>query len=145
MVLCGAASPTTPLWAAWDDPALTYATPNLEAIQNGSPEVYYVYHVATGKFLTYNASRDKFLSTQKDRPSTTENFHLMRGRVDVTIGGGAQSDHWMQMMADVTGIPVSVPENCRHSGRSGPESGVAPCGVPDCTLRQVLEYSPQST
>ena len=55
MVLCGAASPTAPLWAAWDDPALTYATPNLEAIQNGSPEVYYVYHVATGKFMSNGA------------------------------------------------------------------------------------------
>ena len=51
---------------------------------------YQFQNVATGKFLTYNASRDKFLSTQKDRPSTTENFHLMRGRVDVTIGGGDQ-------------------------------------------------------
>lgn len=35
------------------------------------------------------------------------------------IGGGAQSDHWMQMMANVTGVPVSVPENCRHSGAIG--------------------------
>ena len=35
------------------------------------------------------------------------------------IGGGAQSDHWMQMMANATGIPVSVPENCRHSGAIG--------------------------
>ena len=25
------------------------------------------------------------------------------------------------------------------------EGGTAECGVPDCTLRQVLEYSPQST
>ncbi len=49
---------------------------------------YQFQNVGTGKFLTYNASRDKFLSTQKDLPSTTENFHLMRGRVDVTIGNG---------------------------------------------------------
>ena len=41
-----------PLWAAWENPELTFATPNLEAIQNGSPETYYVYHLATGKFMS---------------------------------------------------------------------------------------------
>jgi xylulokinase len=35
------------------------------------------------------------------------------------VGGGACSDHWMQMMADVLGIPVEVPENPRHAGAVG--------------------------
>jgi xylulokinase len=35
------------------------------------------------------------------------------------VGGGACSDHWMQMMADVLGIPVEVPENPRHAGAIG--------------------------
>ena len=49
---------------------------------------YQFQNVGTGKFLTYNSSRNKFLSTQKELPSTTEDFHLMRGRVDVVIGNG---------------------------------------------------------
>lgn len=52
MALCGATSSTMPLWAAWENPELTFATPNLEAIQDGSPETYYVYHLATGKFMS---------------------------------------------------------------------------------------------
>lgn len=35
------------------------------------------------------------------------------------IGGGALSDPWMQMMADILGIPVYRPRNCRHSGAIG--------------------------
>ena len=35
------------------------------------------------------------------------------------IGGGALSNHWMQMMADVLKVPVYRPENCRHSGAIG--------------------------
>jgi xylulokinase len=35
------------------------------------------------------------------------------------IGGGALSDHWMQMMADVLNLPVYRPRNCRHSGAIG--------------------------
>ena len=55
MALCGATSSTMPLWAAWENPELTFATPNLEAIQNGNPETYYVYHLATGKFMSNGA------------------------------------------------------------------------------------------
>ena len=35
------------------------------------------------------------------------------------VGGGACSDHWMQIMADVLGIPIEVPENPRHAGAVG--------------------------
>ncbi|RGX55184.1 MULTISPECIES: xylulokinase [Anaerotruncus] len=35
------------------------------------------------------------------------------------IGGGAQSDPWLQMMADVLGVPVTRTKNCRHSGAIG--------------------------
>ena len=74
MVLCGAASPTAPLWAAWDDPALTYATPNLEAIQNGSPEVYYVYHVATGKFMSNGADYNTSLIVSENGQEVTLSY-----------------------------------------------------------------------
>ena len=48
---------------------------------------------------------------KKDRQKAIEKLNA--------IGGGALSDHWMQMMADVMGVPVSVPENCRHAGAIG--------------------------
>lgn len=35
------------------------------------------------------------------------------------IGGGALSDHWMQMLADVTNLPIYRPKNCRHAGAIG--------------------------
>jgi xylulokinase len=35
------------------------------------------------------------------------------------MGGGAQSDPWMQMMADVMGLPVYRPENVRYAGAIG--------------------------
>ena len=50
MALCGATSSTMPLWAAWDDPELDFVNPNLtENVEGGG--VYYVYHVATQKFM----------------------------------------------------------------------------------------------
>lgn len=35
------------------------------------------------------------------------------------VGGGANSDHWMQILADVIQVPVSVPENNQHAGAMG--------------------------
>lgn len=35
------------------------------------------------------------------------------------IGGGAQSDPWLQMMADILQLPVYRPCHCRHSGAIG--------------------------
>ncbi len=55
IALCGATSSTMPLWAAWEDPQLSFVTPDLEAIQNGTPATYYVYHVASGQFMSAGA------------------------------------------------------------------------------------------
>lgn len=53
MALCGAAS-TLPLWAAWEDPKLQFVEPNLSTDGTGGG-VYYIYHVATQKFMgNYN-------------------------------------------------------------------------------------------
>jgi xylulokinase len=35
------------------------------------------------------------------------------------VGGGSQSDPWMQMMANILQIPVEVPENSAHAGAIG--------------------------
>ena len=51
MALCGATSSTLPLWAAWEDPELQFVEPNLTADETGGG-VYYIYHVATQKFMT---------------------------------------------------------------------------------------------
>ena len=56
MALCGATSSTLPLWAAdWADPKLTFVEPDLEGIKGGQKEVYYVYHVASEKFMSNGA------------------------------------------------------------------------------------------
>ena len=54
MALCGATSSTLPLWAAWEAPKLQFVKPNLVADGTGGG-VYYIYHVATKKFMgNYN-------------------------------------------------------------------------------------------
>ena len=40
-------------------------------------------------------------------------------------GGGSLSPVWMQMLADITGVPVEVPEESRHSGAIGAALSVA--------------------
>ena len=55
MALCAATASALPLWAAYpDDPALTFTDPGWSALQEtpGSQQTYYIYHVATGKFVT---------------------------------------------------------------------------------------------
>ena len=55
MALCAATASALPLWAAYpDDPALTFTDPDWNALQEtpGSQQTYYIYHVATGKFVT---------------------------------------------------------------------------------------------
>ena len=53
MALCGATSSTMPLWASenWPDPTLSFVDPNLAQDERGGG-VYYIYHVATQKFMT---------------------------------------------------------------------------------------------
>ena len=52
MALCGATSSTMPLWASenWPDPVLSFTDPNLTQDETGGG-VYYIYHVATQKFM----------------------------------------------------------------------------------------------
>ena len=52
LALCGATAFTMPSWAQVEDPTLTFADPDLDAIKEGAKEVYYVYHVGTGHFMT---------------------------------------------------------------------------------------------
>ena len=55
VALCAATASALPLWAAYpDDPALTFTDPEWSALQEtpGSQQTYYIYHVATGKFVT---------------------------------------------------------------------------------------------
>ena len=35
------------------------------------------------------------------------------------VGGGTASNHWMQALADILGIPVEVPADSRHAGAIG--------------------------
>ena len=66
--------------AAADDNAAWYITFNPQTC-------YYQFrNVATGSYLTYNTTRSNFAMTRRETPTTTENFHLMRGRVDVKLG-----------------------------------------------------------
>lgn len=74
MALCGATSSTMPLWAAWENPELTFATPNLEAIQDGSPETYYVYHLATGKFMSNGADYNTSLIVSDNGQEVTLSY-----------------------------------------------------------------------
>ena len=62
MALCGATSSTMPLWAAeWADPTLTFETPDFDAIKAGQKEVYYIYHVASEKFMNNGADYETAL------------------------------------------------------------------------------------
>lgn len=68
--------------AAANDNAAWYVTFNPKTCY------YQLRNVGTGQYLTYNASRNKFLTTNKETPTTTENFQFMRGRTDINIGTG---------------------------------------------------------
>lgn len=54
-------------------------------------------------------------------------------------GGGAQSSVWMHILADVTGVPVRVPENPRNSGVVGAALAAA-IGLEWCTVACVDEF-----
>lgn len=50
---------------------------------------YYMFQNAgNGYYLSYNSSRERFIATSKTSPSSTERFHVMKGRNDVTVGTG---------------------------------------------------------
>ena len=51
-----------------------------------------------------------------------EKYHSLHGRLPNEIrvvGGGAQSDVWMQMLANILQIPIRVPKNPRYIGTIG--------------------------
>lgn len=53
---------------------------------------YYFRNAGNGMYLTYNDSRaNAFRAKSTETPATTERFHLMRGRVDASIGEGADA------------------------------------------------------
>ena len=54
IALCSVTSPASYLFAAdqWDDPQMQFVTPNLVKDVSEGGGTYYVYHVATGKFLS---------------------------------------------------------------------------------------------
>ncbi|MCD8317819.1 MAG: hypothetical protein LUC45_02720 [Paraprevotella sp.] len=56
---------------------------------NPANDYYQLRNAATGKYLTYSGS--SFRVSEKATPSATENFHLMRGRIDVSAGTGANA------------------------------------------------------
>ncbi len=92
MALCGATSSTMPLWAAWENPELTFATPNLEAIQNGSPETYYVYHLATGKFMSNGADYNTSLIVSDNGQEVTLSYGNDYKLITNEVGASDYSD-----------------------------------------------------
>lgn len=56
----------------------------------------------------------------------------------VANGGGSLSEPWMQMMADVLGLPVKVPEQTRHSGALGAAAAAA-VGLGICSFESLDE------
>ncbi len=54
-------------------------------------------------------------------------------------GGGSLSPVWMQMLADITGVPVEVPEESRHSGAIGAALATA-IGLGWCDIDSVKDF-----
>ncbi len=53
---------------------------------------YQLRNVGTGRYLTYDEAKSlKFCTADVSAPADAQNFHLMRGRVDVTIGNAPEA------------------------------------------------------
>lgn len=76
----------------------------------------------------------------------------MRGQLDIytkdtgkTVnklganGGGSLSPVWMQMLSDITGVPIEVPEESRHSGAIGAALATA-IGLGWCTIDSINDF-----
>ncbi len=76
--------------------------------------------------------------------------HGRRPGFVVANGGGSLSEPWMQMLADVLGLPVKVAEQARHSGALGAAAaaaiGLGICGYDtlDRLIRTDREYQPRA-
>ena len=81
MALCGATSSTLPLWAAWEAPELQFVDPNLATDGTGGG-VYYIYHVATQKFMVNGADYNTRLIVADEGKEVTlsygEDYELSR-------------------------------------------------------------------
>lgn len=78
MALCCATSSTMPLWAAeYDDPTIVTVEPNLATDGTGGGK-YYIYHVATRKFIAAgNASGTQFIIRKsKFSPNPKRSVHF---------------------------------------------------------------------
>ncbi len=52
---------------------------------------YQLRNVGTGRYLTYDEAKSlKYCTAEATAPADAQNFHLMRGRVDVTIGNAPE-------------------------------------------------------
>ena len=71
--------------AAADDYAAWYIT------FNPATQYYSFQNAGNGYYLSYNESRDRFIATSVETPTSSERFHVMKGRVDVTVGTDADS------------------------------------------------------
>lgn len=87
MALCCATSSTMPLWAAeYGDPTIVTVEPNLATDGTGGGK-YYIYHVATRKFIAAgNASGH---ATERGFHRAGNN-HGLRGRTSSVIGTGTE-------------------------------------------------------
>ena len=73
-----------------------------EAVQNDSTawyltftpnnQYYQLRNAATGQYMTYSGS---FKTATHDTPTANDNFHLMKGRVNVGSGSNARRGYWL--------------------------------------------------
>ena len=108
MALCTATSSTLPLWAAdWADPKLTFVEPDLEGIKGGQKEVYYVYHVASEKFMSNGADYNTtFIVSDKGQEVTLSygpDYELITHAKDANDYSAAESYRLSLMNAPTNG------------------------------------------
>ena len=108
MALCTATSSTLPLWAAdWADPELTFVEPDLEGIKGGQKEVYYVYHVASEKFMSNGADYNTtFIVSDKGQEVTLSygpDYELITHAKDANDYSAAESYRLSLMNAPTNG------------------------------------------
>ncbi len=82
MAMCCATSSTIPLWAQeWDNPELPVIDPNLTPDEVTGGGLYYIYHPATGMFLTNGNDYDTRLSVGETGQEITLAYGTDRGLV----------------------------------------------------------------
>ena len=84
---------------------------------------------ARGLFLNIDASHERkhFVSAMQESICYMLRMKLEKYAKETgkkiekinVVGGGTASNHWMQALADILGIPVDVPADSRHAGAIG--------------------------